>query len=173
MNILQKFKSIKTFIFDMDGVITDGSLLILNDTEWLRKVDIKDGYGMHVADNQGYRMVVISGSTSEPTKKRLHHLGVKEVFMKVNNKKELLQKYIAEHKLNPEEVLYMGDDIPDYDCMEVVGLSCCPADAVQELKRIVNYISPFNGGHGCVRDVIEKVLKLNNHWPLHSNAPAL
>jgi 3-deoxy-D-manno-octulosonate 8-phosphate phosphatase (KDO 8-P phosphatase) len=173
MNILEKFKSIKTFIFDMDGVITDGSLLILNDTEWLRKVDIKDGYGMHVADNHGYRMVVISGSTSEPTKKRLQHLGVKDVFMKVNNKKELLQKYITQHKLNPEEVLYMGDDIPDYDCMDVVGLSCCPADAVLELKKIVNYISPFNGGHGCVRDVIEKVLKLNNHWPLHSNTPAL
>ncbi len=91
----------------------------------------------------------------------------------MNNKKELLQTYITEHKLNPEEVLYMGDDIPDYDCMDVVGLSCCPADAVLELKRIVNYISPFNGGHGCVRDVIEKVLKLNNHWPLHSNTPAL
>lgn len=173
MNILEKFKAIKTFIFDMDGVITDGSLLILNDTEWLRKVDIKDGYGMHEAANHNYLMVVISGSTSEPTKKRLYHLGVKDVFMKVNNKKELLQKYMSENNLEPSEVLYMGDDIPDYDCMGVVGLSCCPADAVSELKQIVQYISPFNGGHGCVRDVIEKVLKLNDHWPLHSHTPAL
>jgi len=173
MNILKTFKAIKIFIFDMDGVLTDGSMLILNDTEWLRTMDIKDGYSMHVAANHGYRMVVISGSTSEPAKKRLHHLGVTDVFMKVPNKKDLLQKYMAEHKLNPAEVLYMGDDIPDYDCMDVVGLSCCPADAVAELKQIVKYISPFNGGHGCVRDVIEKVLKLQGNWPLHSPPPAL
>ncbi|MGI8584750.1 MAG: KdsC family phosphatase [Chitinophagaceae bacterium] len=173
MNILDKFKAIKTFIFDMDGVLTDGSLLILNDSEWFRKMDIKDGYAMHVAANHGYRMVVISGSTSEPSKKRLYHLGVKDVFMGVTDKKELLQKYIAEQKLNQLEILYMGDDIPDYDSMEVVGLSCCPADAVNELKQIVQYISPFNGGQGCVRDVIEKVLKLHGNWPLHSHTPAV
>ncbi|MDB5223689.1 MAG: family hydrolase [Chitinophagaceae bacterium] len=166
VNILAAFKLIKTFVFDMDGVLTDGSLLILNDTEWLRKMDIKDGYAMHVAANHGYRMIVISGSTSEASKKRLDHLGVKDVYMGVANKKELLQKIIAEEKLNPLEVLYMGDDIPDYGCMEVVGLSCCPADAVTEIKQIVKYISPFNGGHGCVRDVVEKVLKLHGKWEL-------
>jgi len=165
-NVLTKFKSITTFIFDMDGVLTDGSLLILNDTEWLRKMDIKDGYAMHVAANNGYKMVVISGSTSEASKKRLHHLGVQDIFMGVPDKKELLQKYMAEQNINPDEVLYMGDDIPDYDCMDVVGISCCPADAVNDLKQIVDYISPFNGGHGCVRDVIEKVLKLRNNWPV-------
>lgn len=84
--------------------------------------------------------------------------------MKVANKRELLQRYIAEKNLNPSEVLYMGDDIPDYGCMDIVGVSCCPADAVNELKQIVKYISPFNGGRGCVRDVIEKVLKLNDKW---------
>ena len=166
MNILSQFKLIKTFVFDMDGVLTDGSMLILSDTEYLRKMDIKDGYAMHVAANKGYRMVVISGSTSTPSIKRLQHLGVKDVFMGVANKKELLQKYIAEHNLNPLEILYMGDDIPDYGCMGVVGLSCCPADAANDLKHIVKYISPFNGGRGCVRDVIEKVLKLNGHWEL-------
>lgn len=166
VNILAAFKLIKTFVFDMDGVLTDGSLLILNDTEWLRKMDIKDGYAMHVAANHGYRMIVISGSTSDASKKRLDHLGVKDVYMGVANKKELLQKIIAEEKLDPLEVLYMGDDIPDYGCMEVVGLSCCPADAVTEIKQIVKYISPFNGGHGCVRDVLEKVLKLHGKWEL-------
>lgn len=164
MNILKNFKNISTFVFDMDGVLTDGSLLILNDTEWLRKMDIKDGYAMHVAANNGYRMIVISGSTSEAAKYRLDHLGVKDIFMGVANKKELLQKYIAEHSLTAEEILYMGDDIPDYGCMDIVGLSCCPADAVNEIKQIVKYISPFNGGHGCVRDVIEKVLKLHGKW---------
>lgn len=163
-NILAKFKAIKTFVFDMDGVLTDGSLLILNDNEWFRTMDIKDGYAMHVAANHEYKMAVISGSTSESAKKRLHHLGVKDVFMGVDNKKELLQKYIAENNLNPLEVLYMGDDIPDYGCMNIVGMPCCPADAVSDLKQIVKYISPFNGGHGCVRDVIEKVLKLHGKW---------
>lgn len=165
-NILAKFTLIKTFVFDMDGVLTDGSLLILNDTEWFRTMDIKDGYAMHVAANNGYRMVVISGSSSEPARKRLQHLGVTDIFMGVPDKKELLQKYIAEHGLNREELLYMGDDIPDYGCMEVAGLSCCPADAAGDLKQIVKYISPFNGGHGCVRDVIEKVLKLHCKWKL-------
>jgi 3-deoxy-D-manno-octulosonate 8-phosphate phosphatase (KDO 8-P phosphatase) len=164
MNILEKFKLIKTFVFDLDGVLTDGSLLILNDTEWLRKMDIKDGYAMHIAADNGYKMVVISGSISEQAKKRLAHLGVSDVFMKVAGKRELLLKYIAEKNLSPAEVLYMGDDIPDYGCMDIVGVSCCPADAVSELKRIVKYVSPFNGGHGCVRDVIEKVLKLNDKW---------
>jgi len=164
INILARFKLIKTFVFDMDGVLTDGSLLIINENEWLRKMDIKDGYAMHVAANHGYNMIVISGSTSEPSKKRLYHLGVKDVFMGVPDKKQLLQKYIAEKNFTANEVLYMGDDIPDYGCMDVVGLSCCPADAVNELKQIVKYISPFNGGHGCVRDVIEKVLKLQGNW---------
>jgi 3-deoxy-D-manno-octulosonate 8-phosphate phosphatase (KDO 8-P phosphatase) len=166
VNILAEFKLVKTFVFDMDGVLTDGSLLILNDTEWFRTMDIKDGYAMHVAANHGYRMVVISGSTSEPAKKRLLHLGVKDIFMGVPDKKSLLEKYITDHGLNPSEVLYMGDDIPDYGCMKVIGLSCCPADAAGDLKQIVKYISPFKGGHGCVRDVIEKVLKLHGKWEL-------
>ena len=164
MNILENFKDITTFVFDMDGVLTDGSLYIMNDTEWVRKMDIKDGYAMHVAANNGYRMVVISGSTSEPAEKRLAHLGVKDIFMGVPDKKKLLLEYMEKHKLVSSEILYMGDDIPDYGCMDVAGLSCCPANAVADLKNIVKYISPFNGGNGCVRDVIEKVLKLNGKW---------
>ena len=166
MNILSEFKLIKTFVFDMDGVLTDGSMLILTDTEYLRKMDIKDGYAMHVAANNGYRMVVISGSTSKPSIKRLEHLGVKDVFMGVSDKKKLLLKYLAENDLDPMQTLYMGDDIPDYGCMGVVGLSCCPADAASDIKQVVKYISPFKGGHGAVRDVIEKVLKLNGQWKL-------
>jgi 3-deoxy-D-manno-octulosonate 8-phosphate phosphatase (KDO 8-P phosphatase) len=166
VNILAEFKLIKTFVFDMDGVLTDGSLLILDDTEWYRTMDIKDGYAMHVAANNGYRMIVISGSSSEPAKKRLQHLGVNDIFMGVPDKKALLQKYMAEHQLTPSEVLYMGDDIPDYSCMGIVGISCCPADAATDIKGIVKYISPFKGGHGCVRDVIEKVLKLHGKWEL-------
>lgn len=166
VNILGEFKQVKTFVFDMDGVLTDGSLLILNDTEWFRTMNIKDGYAMHVAANHGYAMVVISGSTSEPAKRRLLHLGVKDIFMGVPDKKALLQEYMTDHGLNPSEVLYMGDDIPDYGCMKVVGLPCCPADAAGDLRQVVKYVSPFKGGHGCVRDVIEKVLKLHGKWEL-------
>ncbi|MDQ6757830.1 MAG: 3-deoxy-D-manno-octulosonate 8-phosphate phosphatase [Bacteroidota bacterium] len=163
-NILEKFKLVKTFVFDMDGVLTDGSLLILNDNEWLRTMDIKDGYAMHVASNHKYRMVVISGSSSEPARKRLNHLGVTDVFMGVDNKRDLLQKYISEHTLHPLEVLYMGDDIPDYGCMNLVGMPCCPADAAAQIRQIAKYISPYKGGEGCVRDVIEKVLMLHDKW---------
>lgn len=166
MNVLEAFKAIKVFIFDMDGVLTDGSLLILNDTEWMRTMDIKDGYAMHVAANNNYRMVVISGSTSEHVKKRLQHLGVTDIFMGVADKKQLLVNYMSEQNINLSEVLYMGDDIPDYGCMSLVALSCCPADAVNDIKQTVKYISPFNGGHGCVRDVIEKVLKLHGKWKI-------
>lgn len=165
-NILEKFKSIKTFIFDMDGVLTDGSLLHLSGKKWLRKTNMKDGHAMHLASKKGYRMAIISGSYSNPVKMRMKYLGVNDVFMPVNNKKEKLQEYINKHHLNAEQILYMGDDVKDYSCMQTVGLSACPADAAIDIKNISEYISPFKGGEGCVRDVIEKVLKLQGNWEL-------
>lgn len=166
MNILKDFKAITTFVFDMDGVLTDGTLLVVKGNEWLRKMNIKDGYALQLAANQNYRVVILSKSNSDPVKERLHSLGVKEVFMKVPDKKEKLIAYIAENKLDPVEVLFMGDDIPDYTCMQIAGLPCCPSDAVSDVKNVAKYISPFKGGEGCVRDVIEKVLKLHGKWPL-------
>jgi 3-deoxy-D-manno-octulosonate 8-phosphate phosphatase (KDO 8-P phosphatase) len=166
MNILSLFKKITTFVFDMDGVLTDGTLLILNSTEWLRKMNIKDGYALQLAVKKNYRVVILSKSISEPVKERLILLGMKDVFMRVTDKKEKLREYIKEHKLNPAEVLFMGDDVPDYQCMQLAGLPCCPLDAVTDIKQIAKYISPLKGGHGCVRDVIEKVLKLHGKWEL-------
>ncbi len=166
MNILSLFKKITTFVFDMDGVLTDGTLLILNSTEWLRKMNIKDGYALQLAVKKNYRVVILSKSISEPVKERLILLGVKDVFMRITDKKEKLREYIKEHKLNPAEVLFMGDDVPDYQCMQLAGLSCCPLDAVTDIKQIAKYISPLKGGEGCVRDVIEKVLKLHGKWEL-------
>ena len=166
MNILSKFKPIKTFVFDVDGVLTDGTLLVLNDGQMARRMNIKDGYALQLAVKKGYRVLVISGGTSDAIKYRLDKLGVTENFLQVENKKEKLTQYVAQHDLKWEEVLFMGDDIPDHAAMQLVGLPCCPADAATEIKQISQYISPFEGGKGCARDVIEKVLKLNGHWDL-------
>jgi 3-deoxy-D-manno-octulosonate 8-phosphate phosphatase (KDO 8-P phosphatase) len=166
MSGLEKFKLIKTFVFDVDGVLTDGTLLILNDGQMARLMNIKDGYALQLAVKKGYRVVVISGGTSDAVQQRLEKLGVQDCFLKVDNKKEKLMQYVEAHQLNWHEILFMGDDIPDYLPMQLTGLPCCPADAVAEIKQVSLYISPIAGGKGCARDVIEKVLKLNDHWDL-------
>ncbi len=172
MNILQKFKPIRTFVFDVDGVLTNGSLLILEGGQMARGMNIKDGYALQLAVKKGYRVVIISGGTSLPVNERLLKLGVTDVFMQAGNKQEILMGYMNEKNLSQQEILFMGDDIPDYKCMQVAGLACCPSDAVNEIKNISHYISHLKGGKGCVRDVIEKVLKLNNNWDLDIQQPA-
>jgi len=172
MNILSRLRLIKTFVFDIDGVLTDGGLLIDNSGQWLRRMNIKDGYALQLAIKYGYNVLIISGSESDPVAERLGKLGVTDVFMKVINKELLLKEYILKNNCKPGEILFMGDDIPDYNCMQMADFACCPADAAVEIKQISSYISPFNGGYGCVRDVIEKVLKLNNNWPLQTRVAA-
>ena len=164
MNLLERFASVTTFIFDMDGVLTDGSVWVFPGNELIRRMDIKDGYALQLAIKKGYRIAVVTGSHSLPLQERLATLGVTDVFQRVQHKKEQLNVYMAQHKLNKEEVLYMGDDIPDLEVMQAAGLACCPADAVTEIKTIAHYISPRGGGKGCVRDIIEKALKINGHW---------
>ncbi len=172
MNVLSRLRLIKTFVFDMDGVLTDGNLLIDEESKWLRKMNIKDGYALQLAVRSGYRVVVISGSEASPVTERLFKLGIRDVFMKITDKESLLKKYLLENGLNISETLFMGDDIPDHQCMAIVGFACCPADAAVEIKKISSYISPIRGGYGCVRDVIEKVMKLNNNWPLNTSVPS-
>lgn len=169
MNVLANFTSIKAFVLDVDGVLTDGSLLLLDDGQMMRRMNIKDGYALQLAIKKGYHILIISGGSSDAVKLRLQKLGVNEVFMKVTDKKNMLISYVAKHNLLWEQVLYMGDDIPDLAAMQLSGLPCCPADAVPEIKTIAHYISPLNGGNGCVRDVIEKVLKLNSHWTVNES----
>ncbi|MCO5235214.1 MAG: HAD hydrolase family protein [Chitinophagaceae bacterium] len=166
MNLLERFASITTFIFDMDGVLTDGGLWLFPGREWVRRMNIKDGYALQLAVRKGYKVAVISGSHSAPAQERLTGLGVSDVFQNVQDKKTQLNFYMRERRLQKEEVLYMGDDIPDYGVMQTAGLACCPADAVTEVKKIAHYISPHNGGMGCVRDVIEKVLKIKGAWEM-------
>lgn len=164
MNVLEHFKKITTFVFDVDGVLTDGTVLVLENGLQARRMHIKDGFALQMALKNGYRVKVISGGHSPQVHDRLEKLGVKDVTMSVLNKGSFLDKFIQETKLKKEEVLYMGDDLPDISAMKVAGLPCCPADAVNEVKDAAQYISPLNGGFACVRDVIEKVLKLNGHW---------
>ena len=161
------FKNITTFIFDIDGVLTDGAVLVLENGLQARRMSIKDGFALQLAVKSGYRVMAVSGSSPSPVIDRLNKLGIVEVHMSVLDKKSFVTAYIDKNKLRPAEVLYMGDDLPDLPVMRIVGLPTCPADAVPEIVGIAQYVSPVDGGCGCVRDVIEKVLRLNNHWHYH------
>ena len=163
-NLLDKFKKITTFIFDVDGVLTDGTVLVIDNGIQARRMNLKDGFALQMAIKNGYKVLIISGGNSPQVAGRLEKLGITDVHMSVLDKKKFILDYISNNKLKTEQTLYMGDDLPDMPAMSVVGLPCCPADAVSEIKETVQYISPLNGGFACVRDVIEKVLKLNDHW---------
>ncbi len=156
----------------MDGVLTDGNLLLDHQNNWLRKMNIRDGYALQLAVRSGFNVIVISGSDSDEVKDRLQKLGVTNVFMKITDKEKFLKEMIYRKEFLLNETLYMGDDIPDYSCMRIAGIAACPKNAASEIKEISVYISNFNGGEGCVRDVIEKVLKLNNKWILTTNIPS-
>ncbi len=160
--VLSKFRKVKHFILDVDGVLTDGSLLLQSDGHFARTMNIRDGYAMQLAIKKGYDIVIISGGTSNAVEKRLKSLGLKHVYMAVENKLEVFQNLSSD--IQPANALYMGDDMPDLAIMKSVGLSSCPADACNEVKEVAHYVSPLQGGKGCVRDVIEKVLKLNDDW---------
>ena len=170
--MLDLFGSITTFVFDVDGVLTDGTLFVFENGEQVRRMNIKDGYALQLAIKKGYRVAIFSGSVSEAVVKRLNKLGVMDVFMDVKDKKSRIQEYMLQHQISAEEMLFMGDDIPDYSIMKEVALPCAPSDAVPEIKQIAKYISPSPGGQGCVRDVIEKVLKLRDHWDLDVTVPS-
>lgn len=164
MNVLEYFTKVSTFVFDLDGVLTDGTVLVLQDGLQARQMHVKDGLALQMALKNGYNVVVLSGGFSEPVIGRLHKLGVQEVYLSIKDKYHFLENYLQQHNLQWDEVLFMGDDLPDVEVLQKAGVACCPADAVMEVKRISKYISPIKGGYGCVRDVIEKVLKLNDHW---------
>jgi 3-deoxy-D-manno-octulosonate 8-phosphate phosphatase (KDO 8-P phosphatase) len=164
MNSLASFKKINVFVFDIDGVLTNGQILVLPNGVMARSMNVKDGYALQLAIKKGYKVVIISGGFSQELLERFELLGVKDVYLKVSDKVRVLTDYIHAHNLSLEHTLFMGDDLPDFDAMKLTALPCCPNDAVQEIKSISTYISPLNGGAGCVRDVIEKLMKLQNNW---------
>ena len=169
MNVLEHFQDINTFVFDVDGVLTDGSVLLLENGLQARKMNVKDGLALQMALKNGYNVIILSGGSSEPIIHRLQYLGLKEINLGLIDKLKFLDAYVEENNLRWQQILYMGDDLPDIPVLEKVGLPCCPADAAIEVRSISKYISSVNGGYGCVRDVIEKVLKLNDHWKYHSD----
>jgi 3-deoxy-D-manno-octulosonate 8-phosphate phosphatase (KDO 8-P phosphatase) len=172
MNLLEQFASITTLVFDVDGVLTDGRLIILPGGIFARSMNVKDGYALQLAVKRGYNLVVISGGTSDEVKERLQRLGIKHVYMQVIDKVSVLQEYLAANNLTWSEVMYMGDDVPDLDVMKQSGLACCPSDAVSEIKDISTYISPFAGGSGCGRDIIEKILRVQGNWSDDTHIPS-
>ncbi|RFM27092.1 KdsC family phosphatase [Deminuibacter soli] len=169
MNVLTLFKQVTTFVFDVDGVLTDGKLMLLPGGVMARAMNTKDGYALALAIKQGYHIFVISGGNSPEVQDRLNKLGVKEVFMKVENKLERMHQLMEQYQLTRDEVLFMGDDVPDYECMLASGIACCPEDAVPDVRNIAQYTSPRKGGDGCARDVIEKVMKLRGHWTIDTS----
>ncbi|WP_299254766.1 HAD family hydrolase [uncultured Cytophaga sp.] len=165
---MAEFSDINTFIFDVDGVLTDGSIIAYETGEQPRTFNIKDGYGIERALLAGYHIVIISGGKQESVRKRLNFLGIKDVFLGVKDKVSVFAEYTATRSLDPKTILYMGDDIPDYKMLQLVGLPTCPADASIDIKPICKYVSSFNGGQGAVRDVIEKVMRAQGKWD-HKN----
>ena len=172
MTLFERFKQITTFVFDVDGVLTDGSVLLLENGLQARKMNIKDGLALQMAQ-RNYRVVLISGAYSEPVMKRLQYLGLANIFLGTKDKIGFLKTYLEEQNIGWDRVLYMGDDLPDMGVLKSVGIACCPTDAVLEVKKVCHYISPKKGGEGCVRDVIEKVLKLNGHWHTETDLVSL
>lgn len=169
MNLIEKFKLVTTFILDVDGVLTDGTVYVFDNGEQVRRMNIKDGFALQLAVKKGYRLLVISGGNSPAAMARLKKLGITDIFMNVLDKRQLILQYMQDHGLNKEQVLYMGDDIPDYVAMKAVGLPVAPADAAHEIRKAAAYIASAKGGEGCVREVVEKVLRLNGHWELETD----
>ena len=163
-NYKEALGKIKAFAFDVDGVFSDCKINLNPTGEMVRTMNIKDGYAVQLAVKKGYLIGIISGSKSKEYQKRLKLLGINDIYLNSRNKLENFRSFIKKHNLNKSDVLFMGDDIPDFEVMKEVGIPVCPSDADSEIRQVTSYISDKKGGEGCVRDVIEQVLRLHNNW---------
>lgn len=164
MNAYQKFEKVDTFIFDIDGVWTSGGLHITEEGYLLRSMNAKDGYACKKALDNGYHMLIITGGFSAGVQDRLEKFGIPEIHTRVHDKLSLIKQLQSEGRVKPESTVYVGDDILDKESMEYVFMAACPYDAAAEIVGISDYVSPIPGGQGCIRDVIEKVLRAHNKW---------
>lgn len=163
-NLPSRFQSIRHFVFDIDGVLTDGTVWVMPEGDQVRRMSIKDGFALQLARQSGYNVLVISGSAASSVESRLHKLGITDVHFSITDKAGFLSATFQANGWELDQALYLGDDLPDLPAMALVGLPACPKDAASELLSFAHYISPLAGGRGCVRDVIEQVLRLNGHW---------
>jgi 3-deoxy-D-manno-octulosonate 8-phosphate phosphatase (KDO 8-P phosphatase) len=163
-NFKEDLAGIKGFVFDIDGVLSLQTINLNTFGVPNRTVNLRDGYALQLAVKKGYHIGIISGSSSKEYQKRLKLLGVKDIFLNSRNKLGHFRTFLNKYGLRKSEVLFMGDDIPDYEVMKEAGVPACPADADSEIKQVASYISDKRGGEGCVRDVIEQVLRLHNNW---------
>ena len=163
-NYKELLKEITTFILDVDGVLTNGKILVTSKGKMLREMNTKDGFIIKYALDKGFKIFIISGGTNKGVKERLKDLGIKEIFLGEHTKKNTYDKLIKKYSLKEKEIVYMGDDIPDIPVMKKIGVPCCPNDAVPDVKQLSIYISKKNGGQGCVRDIIEQTLRVQNKW---------
>jgi 3-deoxy-D-manno-octulosonate 8-phosphate phosphatase (KDO 8-P phosphatase) len=163
-NFKENLGRVRTFIFDIDGVLSLQTIQMNFFGFPTRTMNLRDGYAMQLAVRKGYRIAVISGGRSKNYVRRLQGLGIYDIYMNSRSKIDHFNHFIEKYSLNSDDILYMGDDIPDYQIMKAVGIPVCPADADSEIKQISTYISDKRGGEGCVRDVIEQVLRLHNKW---------
>lgn len=166
----QLLPNITTFILDVDGVLTNGMVTIMPDGQLIRQMNIKDGYAMKTAVDNGYRICVISGGKNEGVRTRLANLGIQDIYLGAHNKVEQYNELLAKYDLKPEETIYVGDDVPDVPVMKLVGVPCCPNDAAPEVQRLSKYISDKRGGEGCVRDIIEQTMRVQGKWNENFNA---
>lgn len=169
-NYKELLNQISTFVLDVDGVLTDGSVLVTTKGEMLRRMNVKDGYAMKTALQKGYKICIITGGTNEGVKDRLKGLGITDIYMGAHHKQDPLEEYLDIYNIDPNTVLYMGDDMPDIPPMQMVALATSPQNAVAEVKAISDYVSHKNGGDGCVRDIIEQVLKVRGDWNTNFSA---
>lgn len=164
MTYLDFMPNIKAFVFDVDGVLTNGQVVLLPDGQQMRQMHSKDGYALQLAVKKGYHVAIITGGRSIQVKERLQGLGITDCYLGSSIKEESMEDFMFSYDLKADEVMYMGDDIPDLSAMKLIDFAACPADASPEVKAVCKYISKINGGEGCVRDIIEQIMRLQGKW---------
>ncbi len=163
-NFKEDIARAEAFVFDVDGVMTDGGIIPTADGDFIRRYNAKDGYALAYAVKRGYRVCIISGGRGRTLEHRLQMLGIRDYHLDCMNKIEVMHEYFEREGIDPAHVIYMGDDIPDLECMRAVGIPVCPADSASEVLEAARYVSEFRGGQGAVRDIVEQVLRARGDW---------
>mgnify|MGYP000704398365 CR=1 FL=1 len=169
MSYIEKLHKIKALVFDVDGVMTNGQVVLLPDGQQMRQMHSKDGYALQLAIKKGFIVAIITGGSNQAVKERMRGVGITDIYLGASHKDEAMQDLMDTYGLEASEVMYMGDDVPDLGALKLVDLRACPADASDEVKSYCNFVSKKQGGQGCVRDIIEQVMKSQKKWFTQEN----